>query len=175
MPYSAREANGGDVPALGKGLEAYMREVYRTGWGGNLKLVEQHITEKKVQVIVVETHDLEIVGFAAWIVSYDLHWCVEGGEVIDLFVYPAHRGLGPAILLIAKLAADIQRQQGVYVRGAAVASPIVQRLYAKVATCLPSGECYISGRAFRHLAGLSGKSPREIFRNLPETAWNSEP
>jgi hypothetical protein len=39
----------------------------------------------------------------------------------------------------------------------------------------PDGELYVSGRAFRHLAELSGKNPREIVKNLPEAVWNYEP
>jgi hypothetical protein len=41
---------------------------------------------------------------------------------------------------------------------------------------MPVGNEYtVSGRAFRHLADLSGKSVREVIRELPEPAWNSEP
>lgn len=95
--------------------------------------------------------------------------------MIDLFVSPSHRGLGAAILLIAKLAADIQEQGGVYLKGGAVDNPVVRQLYQKIAMCLPNGESYVSGRAFRRLAELSGKSLREIIKDMPETAWNYEP
>jgi hypothetical protein len=40
---------------------------------------------------------------------------------------------------------------------------------------LPGGESYVSGRAFRRLAELSGESLREIVKGLPDTAWNYEP
>ena len=123
---------------------------------------------------MAETLNREVIGFVAWIDSYDLHWCLKGGDVIDFFVYPSHRGLGAAILLIVRLAAEIQEHGGIYLKGGAVDNPIVQRLYQKIAMCLSGGESYISGRAFRRLAELSDKSLREIIKNLPETAWNYE-
>jgi GNAT superfamily N-acetyltransferase len=175
MPYLIRQADRIDVPSLGELLEAYMRETYQGRWGGNAQLLEQHLSGHEVEIIVAETANREIVGFVAWIDSYDLHWCLKGGHVIDFFVRPAHRGLGAALLLIAKLAADVRDHGGVYLKGGAVDSPVVRQLYRKVAMCLPDGDSYISGRAFRHVAGLSGKSLREIVKGMPETAWNYEP
>ncbi|MFN2393769.1 MAG: N-acetyltransferase, partial [Pyrinomonadaceae bacterium] len=60
-------------------------------------------------------------------------------------------------------------------KGGAVDNPVVRRLYQKIAMCLPDGESYVSGRAFRRLSKLSSKSLREIIKNLPESAWNYEP
>jgi GNAT superfamily N-acetyltransferase len=127
-----------------------------------------------VEIIVAETIDHEIIGFIASVNSYDLHWCVKGGDVIDFYVSPSHRGQGAAMLLIAGLAAEVKKHEGAYLKGGAVNNPVVRQLYQKIAMCLPDGETYISGRAFRHLAELSGKSLREIVKNLPQTAWNYE-
>lgn len=175
MPYLIRKANRTDVPRLGELLEAYMQETYHGAWGGNTQLLEQHLASHEIEIIVAEAVGREIVGFVAWIDSYDLHWCMKGGQVIDFFVDPSHRGLGAAVLLIAKLAADIQEHGGVYLKGGAVDNPIVRQLYRKIAMCLPDGDSYISGRAFRHVSGLSGKSLREIIKSMPEAAWNYEP
>ena len=152
-----------------------MQETYHGAWGGNTDLLEQHLIDSEVEIIVAESPGREVIGFIAWVDSYDLHWCLKGGDVIDFFVHPSHRGLGPAILLIARLAADIQEGGGSYLKGGAVDNPIVRQFYQKIAMCLPGGESYVSGRAFRRLAGLSGKSVREIIKNLPETAWNYQP
>lgn len=175
MPYLIRKANRDDVPRLGELLEAYMRETYQTTWGGNKQLLEQHLLGHEVEIIVAETLDRKVIGFVAWIDSYDLHWCLKGGDVIDFFVCPAHRGHGAAILLVAKLAADIREHGGAYLKGGAVDNLVVRRLYQKIAMCLPDGESYISGRAFRRLAELSGESVRATIKNLPETGWNHEP
>ena len=175
MPYLIRKAGRNDVPHLGELLESYMQETYQGVWGGSTQLLEQHLLDNEVEIIVAETLDREIIGFIACVNSYDLHWCIKGADVIDFYVSPSHRGHGAAILLIVELAAEVKKHEGAYLKGGAVDNPIVRRLYQKIAMCLPDGESYISGRAFRHLAELSGKSLREIIKNLPETAWNYEP
>ncbi len=175
MPYLIRKANESDVPSLGALLEAYMRETYHGAWGGNIHLLEQHLLRNEVKIIVAETLNCKVIGFVAWVASYDLHWCKRGGDVIDFFVCPSHRGGGAAILLITKLAGDIQAHGGEYLKGGAVDNPAVRRLYQKIAMCLPDGESYVSGRAFRRLAEFTGESLREIVKKMPEAAWNYEP
>jgi GNAT superfamily N-acetyltransferase len=175
MTYLTRQANQDDVPRLGQLLESYMRETYRSGWGGDAQRLGQHLAGGEVEIIVAETRGREVVGFIAWVDSYDLHWCVGGGDVIDFYVCPPHRGLGAAVLLITRLAGDIRERGGSYLKGGAVADDRVRRFYRKIAMCLPDGESYVSGRAFRRLAELTGKSSREIVRNLPDAAWNYEP
>jgi GNAT superfamily N-acetyltransferase len=175
MPYMIRRANRNDVPRLAALLGSYMRETYQGAWGGNAQLLEQHLIGNEVGIIVAEALNRDVIGFVAWVDSYDLHWCMKGGDVIDYYVCPSHRGHGAAMLLITKLAADVRERGGTYLKGGAVDNPVVRRLYRKIAMCLPGGESYVSGRAFRRLAELSGKSPREIIKSLPEAAWNYEP
>ena len=175
MPYLIRKADRDDAKCLAGLLEAYMQETYHGAWGGNTGLLEQHLIDSEVEIIVAEASGREVIGFIAWVDSYDLHWCLKGGDVIDFFVHPSHRGLGPAALLIARLASDIQGRGGAYLKGGAVDNPIVRQFYRKFAVCWPGGESYVSGRAFRRLAELSGKSVRGIIKNLPETAWNYQP
>ena len=175
MPYLIRRANRNDVPRLAELLESYMRETYQGAWGGNTQLLEQHLVGDEVQLIVAEALNRNVIGFIAWVDSYDLHWCLKGGDVIDFYVCPSHRGRGAALLLIAKLAAEIQRDGGAYLKGGAVDNALVRRFYQKIAMCLPGGESYVSGRAFRTMAELSVKGLRQVVKNLPETAWNYEP
>ena len=175
MPYQIRKAEPSDAPALGELLGAYMQETYHGAWGGNAQLLGQHLSSGEVEIIVAEAPDREVIGFVAWIDSYDLHWCMKGGGVIDFYVRPSHRGRGAAVSLIIQLAADVRERGGAYLKGGAVDNPGVRRLYQKIAMCAPDGESYVSGRAFRRLAELSGESLREIVKNLPETAWNYEP
>ena len=175
MPYLIRMANRSDAPSLGELLKAYMRETYHGAWGGNIQQLEQHLLGNEVGIIVAEALNREVVGFVAWVASYDLHWCLKGGDVIDFFVCPSHRGRGAAILLITGLARDVQEHGGTYLKGGAVDNPVVRRLYQKIAMNLPDGESYVSGKAFRRLAELSGKSLREIIKQMPEAAWNHEP
>lgn len=175
MPYLIRKANQSDVPSLGELLEGYMRETYQGAWGGNVQLLEQHLVDHEVEIIVAETLERKVIGFVAWMASYDLHWCLKGGDVIDFFVCPSHRGRGAAVLLIAGLAGEIHKHGGAYLKGGAVDNASVRRLYGKIAMNLPGGESYVSGRAFRRLAELSGESLRQIVKKMPEAKWNYEP
>ena len=175
MFYLIRQANQNDIPQLAKMLEDYIRETYQGAWGGTAERLKQDISTGDVEITVAETSESEIAAFVASIITYDLHYCMKGGEIIDFYVSPLHRGRGAAVFLITDLAAEVQKRGGMFLKGGAVENEIVRRLYGRVAMCQPNGESYVSGRAFRHLAGLSGKSLREIVRNLPETAWNYEP
>jgi GNAT superfamily N-acetyltransferase len=117
----------------------------------------------------------DLVGFAAWEPSYDVHHCVWGGHVIDMYVRPPVRGRGVAVALLATVAAHVRERGGSYVRGQSVPDPRVQRLYERLAVSFPGASCYVGGRAFRALAELRGAAPRTIARGLPERAWNYEP
>lgn len=175
MSYKIRRAEPPDVPRLENMLIDYMRETYQSAWGGNAERLKRDVSDGKVKIFVAESSAGEIVGFVAWVSIYDLHHCLEGGEIVDLFVRSTHRGRGAGVLLIAKLAAEIREKGGAFLHGGAVDDPIVRRFYERSVMCLPGGDAYLSGRAFRHLADLSGKSVREIAWNLPVAAWNHEP
>lgn len=175
MPYLIRPANRDDLAPLGALLEAYLRETYQSSWGGSIERLEQSLLGNEVAITLAETAGREVVGFIACVSSYDLHWCMKGGEVIDFYVCPEHRGRGAAMFLLVRLAADIEARGGAYLKGGAVESTVVRRLYRKIAMCLPDGQSYVSGRAFRALAALHGRSLREVVRNLPEPEWNHQP
>jgi GNAT superfamily N-acetyltransferase len=106
--------------------------------------------------------------------SYDLHHCVAGAEVLDLYVAPEARGRGLALALACAVAAAVAQDGGTYLKGGAVERGTGRRLYAKLAVCWPSGDCYVSGRAFRRLAALAGQPLRTMIRGLPPMAWNYE-
>ena len=175
MSYSIREAERGDVPRLEELLRAYMRETYHGEWGGTAQRLERHAFGAEVEIIVAEAPEAEVCALVAWVHAYDLHYCMKGGEVIDLYVRPPHRGRGLALLLLTRVAAAIREHEGTYLKGGPVDDAAVRRLYRRVARCFPGGDCYVSGRAFRRLAELSGRSVREIVGNLPKTEWNHEP
>lgn len=173
--YYIRSATPNDIPDLEKLLTAFMQATFQRAWGGTTQKLAQDGFGSEFQMMVAETEDQQLVAFAAWTSAYDLHHCIKGGEIIDMFVVPVHRGRGVAIQLIMAIAIQIQQQGGVYIKGQAVENPSVQRLYQRCAQCFPGADCYVSGRAFRRLIELSGQRMRDVVRNLPEPAWNSEP
>lgn len=175
MSYVIRKIQLDDILRLEQMLGTYMRETYDGAWAGTAELLKQDAFEDPLQILVAESSGREIIGFIAWIPTYDLHHCLKGGDVIDFYVSAPNRGRGAGLLLVVNAAVEIQKQGGTFLKGGAVDNPVVRRSYSRLAMCLPGAECYISGRAFRHLAGLSGKSVREIIKALPEVAWNYEP
>lgn len=175
MPYQIRIATPDDILGLEKLLIAFMQETFQRSWSGTSQKLAQDGFGAEFEMVVAEAENQKLIAFAAWTSAYDLHHCLKGGTVIDLFVTPAHRGRGVAIKLIIKIATQIQQQGGVFITGQAVENPSVQRLYQRCAHCFPGAECYVSGRAFRRLTELSGQSMRDLVRNLPEPAWNYDP
>ena len=117
----------------------------------------------------------EPLGYLAWDATYDLHWAAAGAHVSDLYVVPAARGLGVALALVAHGCAAVRAAGGAYLRGEAYDRPSTRRFYGRVAVLQPSGEVALGGRAFRHLASLAGRPPRDILAGLPPVAWNHEP
>ncbi len=86
MPFLIRKANSEDVPRLAKLLADYMQETYQGAWGGNADLLKRHLTESDVEILLAETPSREIAGFLSWTSTYDLHWCMKGGVIVDLYV-----------------------------------------------------------------------------------------
>lgn len=174
MTYCIRNAIQDDIPDLEKLLTAFMQETFQRSWSGTPQKLARDGFGAEFQMVVAEAENHQLIAFGAWKPSYDLHHCIKGGEVIDLYVDPNYRGWGVALKLIMAIATQLQQEGGVYIKGQAVESPSVQRLYQRCARCFPGADCYVSGRAFRRLAELSDHPLRDVVRNLPEAAWNYE-
>jgi GNAT superfamily N-acetyltransferase len=107
MSYLIRQANRNDIPRLEELLGDYMQELFHRAWGGTTQLLEQQGFGNEVTIIVAEASGQGVVAFVAWISSYDLHHCMSGGEVIDLYVARPQRGRGLAMRLMADVAMRI--------------------------------------------------------------------
>jgi GNAT superfamily N-acetyltransferase len=169
-----RPATFEDVPPLVALLDAYMQEVFNSAWHGSRDALMSDGFGAKFELILAESANGQIVGFVAWQHSYDLHHCVAGVEVIDMYVAPLSRGRAVSLLLIAELASRVRDFGGLFVKGQAVARRGVQGLYERVAMSFPGADCIIGGRAFRALADLAGRPARFIVKNLPDKSWNHE-
>jgi GNAT superfamily N-acetyltransferase len=172
-PFSVRAAEPGDVPALVALLEAYMRETYGDTWHGSAQALERDAFGRACRMAVA-TRDGRLTGFVAWASSYDLHHCIHGCDVLDLYVAPDARGRGVAVALLCFAAAEVRAEGGAYMRGGAVDTGSGARLYGRFGMCGAGTNCTVGGRAFRRLAELAGRPIREVARSLPERAWNYE-
>ena len=162
-----------DIPALAASMEPYLRETYGATWHGSVEALHRDALGEKCSVQVALSADAALVGFLAWMPSYDLHHCVPGAEVLDLYVEPARRGRGVALLLACGAAAQVARAGGLFMKWGAVETGTALHLYRRFGVC-DGTNCIVSGRAFRRLAELAGRSVREVVRSLPETSWNYE-
>lgn len=153
-------------------MRAYMREAYQVEWAGSDRAVRADALGTRC-TIDLALIDGAPIGFLAGHPSYDLHHCVSGIEVLDLYVIPTYRGRGVALILGCAVAARASASGAMYMKGTAIERGSGFRLYSRFAVCEPSG-CIVGGRAFRRLVELAGRSVREIARSLPERSWNFE-
>jgi GNAT superfamily N-acetyltransferase len=171
--YVVRESRPEDIPAIADLMRAYMHETYAAGWsGGTIELLRDGFGSK-FRLLVAE-QETRAVGLVAWEKSYDLHHCLSGGHVLDLYVAQDHRHQGLAVQLIALASKIIYSEGGAFIKGGAVDNGTGARLYGRFAPAF--GNDYIlGGKAFRHLAGLPELSVRTLARCMPNKDWNFEP
>ncbi len=162
-----------DVSALAELMSIYVRETYNADWHGSAEALRRDGfgREFEMQVASIEGN---LVGMAAWRKTYDLHHCMGGSEITDMFVVPELRGKSIGPLLVCAVAAEVLRNGGHFLRGQSVNEPSVRRLYERVAIGSANVECTLSGRAFRTLAKLARTSPKQIASSLPPKSWNYE-
>jgi GNAT superfamily N-acetyltransferase len=169
-----RQAVVTDAPTLAALLAAYLAEEFPGHTGTSVEQLERDVLSgaSHQHVLLAESAGHPI-GFIGWHRVYDMHWGKAGAQVADLYVAPSHRGLGVALALVAAVCAAASAQGGRYLAGAAYDrdSPVGQ-FYERFAVAFDSAECHCSGAAFRRLADLNGRPPREIARELPPKEWN---
>jgi GNAT superfamily N-acetyltransferase len=171
--YVVRETSPGDVHTVATLLRAYMLETYNEEWRGSVTGLLHDGFGAHFRALIAMLAD-QAVGFLAWERSYDLHHCLTGGHVLDLYVIPRHRARGIAVQLLARAAGIIHSEDGAFIKGGAVESGTGSRLYGRFAPAF--GNDYIlGGRAFRHLAAQSDLPIRKLVRSMPKRQWNFEP
>jgi len=175
MPFQCRLAIAGDVPRLAVLLDDYMQEAFHRPWNGSAEALSRDVFGSGDLVIHLLEAAAEVVAFAAWRPTYDLHHCAHGVEIIDLYVCPEQRIRGAAVVLVAAVAAAARSRGAQFLKGQSVEIASARRLYERLATCYPGADCFVSGRAFRALADGAGLSARDLARSLPPKAWNLEP
>lgn len=171
--YVVRESSPGDVHTVAALLRAYMLETYHSEWRGSVAGLLQDGFGARFRALIAAVAD-EAVGFVAWERSYDLHHCLSGGHILDLYVAHRHRARGIAVQLIARAAGVVHSEGGAFIKGGAVESGTAFRLYGRFAPAF-GNEYILGGKAFRHLAAQANLPLRELVRSLPKREWNFEP
>jgi GNAT superfamily N-acetyltransferase len=174
MPYQTSTATIDDLDQVAQLIDDYVRQnLNMPAWPCSLATFKRDYTSGCFRMTVIHC-DKKLVGFAAWLPHYDLHHCSHGAECIDMYVDPAYRCRGLGVALLCAIAAEITNLGWTYIRGQAL-SGRASRLYARVGVCFGTNEYNLSGKALRQLAGLAGKSPKEILRGLPTQEMNYQP
>ena len=160
------------IPVSRRNVEALAPLIhsYHTEWRGDLGRLAHDVQSAEISIAMVLLGEAPI-GFVAWVRTYDLNWCFPGGEIIDLFVVRTYRGFGAAFLLLAAAAEGVREVGGSFLSGS-TRNPSIARSVQRFAIVEPDGSVYLSGRAFQHIADLSGRGVREILRGLPPQGWN---
>jgi GNAT superfamily N-acetyltransferase len=174
MKFSVRSATLADVDVVVALLRDYMQETYGRPWHGSRGALIADGFGARFKLMVAEASANDVVAFAAWQLSYDLHHCLLGADVLDMFVAPSHRGLALPVILMASVAAQSREAGAVFLKGQAVPKAGVQNLYERIAMAFPGADCIVGGRAFRALAELAGQPPRFVVQHLPDKSWNYE-
>jgi len=97
MNYLLRIAEEQDLPQLQGLLNGY----YQGEWRGSLERLNEHLSEKIFEITLIQSSQGKLCGFLAWIITYDTNWCMKGGDILDFYVTPEHRGRGAALMLTA--------------------------------------------------------------------------
>ena len=168
-----RRATSDDADTLAALLAAYLRESYPGHQGSSPEQLRRDVLGQRPlhHVLLAETRE-KLVGFVAWDLVYDMHWATSGAQIADIFVIPSYRGLGVSLALVANAAADVLANGGKFLRGGAYDRDSTRRSYARLAVVHPSGDTYLSARAFRRVAELADRPIRDIIRGLPPVEWN---
>jgi GNAT superfamily N-acetyltransferase len=163
-----------DLAAVVAMLEEYMRETYDVPFKAAPEALAGAAFGGPLTLHLVEAGGAPI-GFAAWQWTFDLHHCVRGVEIIDLYVRRAHRGRAVAVALLAEVAAAARSDGATFMKGGAVAGGTGGALYRRFTVGFASTEHYLSGRAFRAFAEAAGAAPRGVGRGRPPRGWSKEP
>lgn len=170
-----RRAAPGDADALAALIADYLGESY--GGSGGItadRLRRDVLGDRPRHHVLLADAGGRPAGFVSWDWIYELQWGIGGARVADLYVAPAHRGVGAALALVARLAADVRAGGGTFLRGEAHPRAATRRAFGRAAVVAPSGEVRLTHRAFQRVADLAGRPTRAMVRALPPAAWNDE-
>lgn len=172
MSATIRAAAAADAHALSALLRTYVCEALSAEWGGREDTLRTSLETGTVKILLAVTGE-RLIGFAASLEDYDLHHCVRGIRVIDLYVVREWRGRSIGALLLTHVAAHAVASDFAYIRGEAIDDDASRHLFDRVA--IRSGDSFnVSGKALRLLAGLRDCRPRDIVTSLPKKDMNHE-
>jgi len=173
LPTIVRQFEPGDAEDVAALFAAYMAEALG---GVSVMTPERLVAGCGRQFELTLAADGRIVGFAAWRETYDLHHAAAGGEVIDFFVAPAHRGRGVAVQLVAGVAAAVRARDGAFLYSLVLPDdPARLKLARRWGVGFPGEHVYLAQEVFARMADWGGRAPvRPAIRALLELRRKDE-
>jgi GNAT superfamily N-acetyltransferase len=164
-----RVATDADIEPLSFLLRDYTREAFSVDWPCESDRLRDALTG--IVTILLAVTPQGIVGFVAAVDDYDLHHCLRGLRVIDLYVARKHRGQGVGLRLLAHMAARALTHKFEYLRGEVIENQRTRRFLGRIA--IVSGESInVGGKALRLLAEQRDQPLRQMVRGLPSPHMN---
>jgi GNAT superfamily N-acetyltransferase len=166
MPTLVRRFEPRDAEQVSALFADYMRELFGAR---NAMTPERLVAGHGVHFeLALAAEGDDIVGFAAWRRTYDLHNDAGGGEVADFFVAPSHRGRGVAVQLVAGVAAGVQRCGGVFLSSLVLQDdPARVKLARRWGVGFAGEHTYLAPAIFERMAAWGGEgNTRAAIRQL---------
>ncbi|MBN1409457.1 MAG: GNAT family N-acetyltransferase [Spirochaetales bacterium] len=176
LQYNIRKITHNDLPLFINLYRQYAKELLSINSTLTEEIVKRDGFGNKFEIAVAVTKDdKKIVGFVAWQNSYDLHWGISGGNILDLYVAEDHRCKAIAPLLTGFCAKKIRENNGQFLSGQGIVNEThPERLYAKIAVDIQGVDCILGGRAFKVFSELDITDIRSFIKGLPKKEWNYE-
>lgn len=166
MPTIVRPFEPADAQEVAALFAAYMAEAL----GGESVMTPDRLTAGcgRYFELAVAADSSSLVGFAAWRESYDLHHAIPGGEVMDFFVAPSHRGRGVAVQLAAGVAAAVKARGGAFLYSLVLpGDPARLKLALRWGVGFVGEHTYLAQEVFDRMADWGGCAPaRAAIRDL---------
>lgn len=154
-PVVIRAAAATDLPEVEELLRSYMAEALNRRWEGSLSALERDGLGREFHTLLA-WRGREAVGVAFWHRVYNVHFCVVGGEICDMFVKRHYRNSGTALMLVAAAARTLNPQAALSCVASQMNASRVCTRVAPLSSAVPS--------ATLGVMNLMRSRPRPIFR-----------
>ena len=166
MPTIVRPFEPDDAAEVAALFAAYMAEVL----GGASVMTADRLVAGcgRHFELTIAADGAHVIAFAAWRETYDLHHGLPGGEVIDFFVAPSHRGRGVAVPLVAAVAAAVRARGGAFLYSLVIPNaPARLKLARRWGVGFAGEHTYLAQEVFERMADWGGRAPaRPALRDL---------
>ena len=166
MPTIVRSFEPDDAREVAALFAAYMAEAL----GGSSVMTPELLAAGcgRHFELTVAADGRDLVGFAVWRESYDLHHAVPGGEITDFFVERAHRGRGVAVQLVAAVTAQVKARGGAFLFSLVLPDdPARLKLARRWGVSFAGEHTYLAPEVFEQMADWAGRAPaRPALRGL---------